>query len=307
MQPQATSPTDAPPPGWGEFDADTAVALITSGADGADGATITGGPTSPDGARFRAQLTPRWNIGDKPNGGYVLAVIVRAVQQALGTATGGAHPDPLTVTGHYLRPSQPGPAEIRVDIARVGRQLATASATFTQGGRERVRALATFGDLGAMAARNAPEDVTLTPPDLPPVDQCHGRPPTGDPDLPALHQRLVNRLHPDTGWLTGQPSGRAEVRGWLDFIDGRPPDVLSLPLFADAMPPAVFEVVDEPGWVPTVELTVHVRGRPAPGLLRTRFRTRNLRHGLLEEDGEIWDSEGRLVAQSRQLGMLLLP
>jgi acyl-coenzyme A thioesterase PaaI-like protein len=270
-----------------EFDTDTRVVEVTP-------------------SHYRAQLTDRWHIGDKPNGGYVLATIVRAMQLALHRRGNGAHPDPLTVTGHYLRPSEAGPADIHVDIARVGRQLATISATFSQMDRERVRAIATFGDLGAFAARGAPTDVALTAPDLPPVEQCVSRPEIGEGAVaPSIRDRMTSLLHPATGWISGQPTGRAEVVGWLGFADGREPDTLSMPLFADAMPPAVFELLARTGWVPTVELTVHVRGRPAPGLLRTVFRTRNLRDGLLEEDGEVWDADGRLVAQSRQLAMLL--
>ena len=57
-------------------------------------------------------------------------------------------------------------------------------------------------------------------------------------------------------------------------------------------------------WVPTVELTVHVRGTPAPGPLRVAFRCRFILDGLLDEEGEIWDSTGALVAQSRQLSLM---
>ena len=61
------------------------------------------------------------------------------------------------------------------------------------------------------------------------------------------------------------------------------------------------------GWAPTVELTVHIRGVPAPGPLRCSFRSRFVHDGLLDEDGEIWDSTGVLVAQSRQLALIPRP
>ena len=58
------------------------------------------------------------------------------------------------------------------------------------------------------------------------------------------------------------------------------------------------------GWAPTLELTVHVRARPAPGWLMLRHETRNVAGGMFEEDCEVWDAAGRLVAQSRQLARL---
>jgi acyl-CoA thioesterase len=57
-------------------------------------------------------------------------------------------------------------------------------------------------------------------------------------------------------------------------------------------------------WTPTLEMTTHVRAMPAPGWLRCRFTTRFVTGGLLEEDGEIWDQSGRLVALSRQLALV---
>ena len=66
------------------------------------------------------------------------------------------------------------------------------------------------------------------------------------------------------------------------------------------LPPVTFDL-GMPGWAPTLELTAHVRAHPAPGWLKVRHATRNMAGGMFEEDCEIWDSAGRLVAQSRQL------
>ena len=61
------------------------------------------------------------------------------------------------------------------------------------------------------------------------------------------------------------------------------------------------------GWVPTIELTVHLRARPAPGWILGQFTTQDMQDGRLIEDGALWDSRGTLVAQSRQLALLLDP
>ena len=51
------------------------------------------------------------------------------------------------------------------------------------------------------------------------------------------------------------------------------------------------------------DLDVHVRAVPAPGWLKVSHRTRNVAGGMFEEGCEVWDSAGRLVAQSRQLAL----
>jgi hypothetical protein len=119
--------------------------------------------------------------------------------------------------------------------------------------------------------------------------------------------RLDIRLRPgDDAFQRGATTGSASITGWFSFADGRPLDTLALLLVADAFPPPVFNIDMPPGWVPTIELTVHVRAVPAPGPLACRFATRFIQGGYLEEDGELWDSAGRLVAMSRQLALVPL-
>lgn len=69
----------------------------------------------------------------------------------------------------------------------------------------------------------------------------------------------------------------------------------------DITPPAVWNVLGRKGWVPTVELTAHVRARPASGPLSIEVGTHHVQDGFLEEDALVRDARGRLVVQSRQL------
>ncbi|WP_405950743.1 thioesterase family protein [Streptomyces prunicolor] len=266
--------------GDSEFDRDTAV---TRRAPGVYDIDLSGG----------------WTIISAVNGGYLLAVLGRALADAL------PHSDPFTISAHYLTASQPGPAVIRTDTVRTGRTLSTGQASLFQYDEEgaeveRIRVLASYGNLDTL-----PDDVRTTakPPAFPPMDQCFG-PQDGPAPVSgssAIADRLMLKLDPSTlGWALGAPSGKGEMRSWFGLADGRDADPLSLLLAVDALPPTAFEIGLK-GWVPTVELTVHVRARPAPGPLRVSITTRNLAGGFLEEDAEVWDSEDRLVAQSRQL------
>lgn len=265
--------------GDSEFDRDTAVTARAAGV-------------------YETRLAPGWTIMNVLNGGYLLAVIGRALGDAL------PHSDPFAVSAHYLTPSTPGPAVVRTEAVRSGRTLSTGQASLYQTAEdgtevERIRVVASYGDLDALS-----DDIRTAakPPEMPPLERCistaDGPPPPGDF---SMIDRLALRLDPATvGWAVGAPSGRGEMRAWFAFEDGRDADPLSLLLAVDALPPTAFEL-GLTGWTPTVELTAHVRCRPAPGPLRVALTTRNLAGGFLEEDAEIWDSADRLVTQSRQL------
>jgi hypothetical protein len=277
---------------------ETAAAAIGDSEFDRDSAIV---PRAGEPGAFDAQLSEGWTIISAVNGGYLLAIAARALREAL------PHPDPLTITAHYLTASQPGPAVVRTQAVRTGRTMSTGQASLYQRDAdgqevERLRVLAAYGDLAAL-----PDDVRTSaePPAMPGYGDCVGSQdaPSGSP-IPgstSFLERIDLRLDPATaGWALGAPSGVGAIRGWLGLADGRDHDAVSLLLAVDALPPTAFDLGLK-GWTPTLELTVHVRCRPAPGPLRVSIVTRNLAGGLLEEDAEVWDSADRLVAQSRQL------
>ncbi|MER5863584.1 thioesterase family protein [Kitasatospora sp. NPDC002040] len=245
--------------------------------------------------RYRAELGEGWQIGGGVNGGLLLALAGHALSKEHPE-----HPDPLSVSGYYLSASHPGPVEVRTESIRNGRSLSTGTASLIQDGEERLRVLATYGDLDARAGE---VHTSAVPFELPPPEQCIGveHAPKVLIEQAALLERFDLRLDPATiGWALGEPSRNGRIQGWFRLADGREPDPLLLLLVADALPPVTFDL-GLPGWAPTIELTVHLRARPAPGWLRVSHATRNLAGGYFEEDAEVWDSAGRLVAQSRQL------
>ena len=104
------------------FDADTrVVAREPSGASG--------------GGEFAAELTGRWDgTNGAVNGGYMLATCLRALAVAM------PFPDPIVISGFFLRPGTAGPALIRTSLVRSGRTTAFGEAVLSQQGKETVRA-----------------------------------------------------------------------------------------------------------------------------------------------------------------------
>jgi acyl-CoA thioesterase len=249
---------------------------------------VRGGPE-----RWTGEVDPGWTVAGRPNGGYLLALATRA---ALGAV---AQPHPLAVSAHFLSPSAPGPAELEVRRLRAGGSLSTARVTMAQEGEPRLAALVTAGRLDPEAAPGWRRGDG--PAGLAPVEDCL----PGQVEMPNgmradLVERVEIRVDPATsGWAAGRPGGRLEMRGWVRFADGRPADPLALLQVVDALPPTSFEL-GLAAWAPTVELTVHLRGLPAPGWLACVLRGQLYRGGWFDEEAEVWDSAGHLVAQSRQ-------
>jgi len=228
------------------------------------------------------------------NGGVLLATVLRAV---LDTSP---HPDPVATSAHFLRVPRSEPARVQVTWLKLGKTAATARAALVQNGSCVLDTTITTGRLGDPGEGGL--SWTGEPPKLPPVEQC-----TGFADFAGATRRdgyagqVDLRLDPATsGWLRGQPHGVPEMRGYFQLREERRPDAYLLALAVDALPPVIFGIT-RAGWSPTVELTWHMRGLPAPGLLRVAARSRHVSGGWFDEESEVWDSAGRLVAQSRQI------
>ena len=244
--------------------------------------------------RHTARLTDRWTaLGGTPNGGYMLAVALRALQADV------PFPDPLVTSAYFLRPGAVGPAEVHTEVVRVGRRVATGEARLIQGGREIVRLVSTFGDLTQATGRTHP---LVAQPHLPPPDQTPAVLGNGAMPGVSITDRVEYRSDLPPGWTSGTPSGDPTVTFWMRFKDGREPDPLALAALVDAAAPAVLDLGVQGS--ATMELTVHVRRRPAPGWLACHVKTRHVIGGFHEEDFDVWDESGALVAQARQFALL---
>ena len=243
---------------------------------------------------WRGELCEGWRVGAVPNGGYVLAVAGRALSAAL------PHKDPLSVSAYYLAPTALGPIDCRVEVLRRGRNTSFAEVKMYQQGELKVQVTAAYTDLTTLKG----ESWSAAPrPQYPDWDECE----------PSGQKRIEIRQRVELQLVTGsevfrkrEPNGSGEFCGWMRHRDGTDPDAICLLMFADTFPPPAFSVFGPLGWVPTLELTVQVRAHPAPGPLQARLFSRHLTRGVIEEDGEYWDSAGQLVAISRQTAKLRL-
>lgn len=264
-----------------------------------------------DDTTFRVDIGEEALIpGGLVNGGILLVVAARALAEATG------RPHPVTVTGHYLTAVRPGTVTIATEVLRAGRHAYARAVVRTGDGAPALAATGTFTDL---AEASGPTLGLLEHPPMPSRDDTIPWPPesaTPDdepapgvdvPDRPApnVFGLFRHRVVPDGfGWARGEPGGDAVVESWAEPASGDW-DPLDLLVLADVYPPPVFNTGRVPtGWVPTLELTVQLRGLPhGAEPVACRFHTSSVTDGYLEEDGLIRGADGRLLVVSRQLAL----
>jgi hypothetical protein len=248
---------------------------------------------------FDAAVNPEWTIGGKPNGGYLLAMLGRAA------ASVSSHEHVIAASAHYLHAPTPGPVVIEVESLRDGRSASQVRARLSQDGQLCVEALVTTSDLDPDTAPYWEHGLPHTG-HVAYEDCTRMLPQTPDGSRVAIMDQVEVRLEPDSsGFTTGTPSGRGELRGWLALPDLEPFDPISLLLAVDAFPPATFDI-EFSGWVPTLELTAYVRALPAPGPVRILQRAQLIDARRVDELCYVWDRAGRLVAHGSQLAGIRL-
>jgi len=251
---------------------------------------------------FGAEVAPDWRAGRGPHGGYLAAMLLRALVESVADDTRA----PRSLTIHYARAPEPGPVRISTVLEREGRSLSTLSARMHQGQELIALVLSAFS-----LPWGGPEiDDGLMPEVAPPDPSREGVKliEHGGPEFAkriVLQPRMEGRPFADTG----QPM---EILGWIGLAEPRPIDALSLAFFSDALIPAPFMRLTEFAAVPTIDLTVHFRAhmprKPDPDpreLCLARAQTELIHDGFFVEDGAIWAPDGTLLAQSRQLAIVI--
>ncbi len=252
-------------------------------------------PGSP--GRWLATCDTTWSTPRGPNGGYLAAIVLRAL---LAEVAAPAR-EPRSLTLHYLRPPADGGLEIDVAVERTGRSLTSLSARVSQDGRLCILALAALA-----LDRESVVDYAGTPPAVPPPEAIAPMPMRET--APPIARRF--EVRPALGAPPFSGAGEALTGGWLRLAEPRPLDAPALAMYADAWLPAPFTRLTGPVGAPTIDLTVHFRAPAAAAAVAAGepvlavFRSSTSGGGFFEEDGELWSRDGVLLAHSRQLALL---
>ncbi len=242
---------------------------------------------------FSGKIAGNWSINGTPNGGYLAAVATA------GLLKSSPKQHTPVLTANFISRCGAGSADLSTWEIAHSRQFCRMEARLIQKGREKMRMLATFADEPEACLVKRYE---ATPPDMPPPEKCVQFPKLSKY---TLYDNADVRLDPScAGWMENRLSPVSEIKGWFSFRDAREFDICAVALAADAFPPAVLASQGMVAWVPTLELSINIRNIPRTRWLKCRFRTRFINCGLLEEDGDLWDENGELVAISRQIAQL---
>ena len=248
-----------------------------------------------------ALMVPGGGAPPAVNGGVLIATVLRCVLDS------SPHPHPVATSAHFLRVPRLAPAHVEVTWLKEGRTAATARASLIQDGQPALEVTISTGTVPGAGGGDGSTGLSWTgaPPVLPPIEDCVDLGPwpgTVAADGTAGYAGQIRLLMDPaaTGWHQGEPAGVPEMRGYFRLREDRAPDAYLLALAVDALPPVVFGL-GATGWAPTVELTWYMRAVPSAGPLRVATRSRHVSGGWFDEEAEVWDAAGRLVAQSHQI------
>lgn len=271
--------------------------------------------------RYSAHVHPSWDGPLTTHGGLLQAIALNAVDREVNR---DGNFQPRSITCHYLRAPQHGDVEIFVDPLRRGRRFASSRATLSQNGKPCISVLATHSQRGLESPDNwaipAP-DVAAAPersaPRVSPQEIAEGAIAWVQfPDeTPAFFKRFLLAPRFGTGPFMGPPVDPAVGTangGWITTHEPRPVDAAWLAFLVDALWPSVLEPLRTPSIAPTLDLTTHIRADiPPEGLpdqpLLVYNRTRALAGGLADSDSMVFAADGTLLAQGRQLQLVVPP
>lgn len=251
-----------------------------------------------DGNIFERDIDRTW-WGDRgPHGGYLGALIQRALRETVDDAARSAR----SLTLHFLAPPTEGTIRVTTQVERTGRSMTAVSARLEQDGDTKITAFATFS-----VARESDDFSELRMPEAPPPASLPRM--SAVPPVPGFVNLFDYRFA--LGPMPFSGATAALAGAWMRSAEPRPLDDVFATFLVDACVPPVFARMDGPIAVPTIDLAIHFaqalprpHGRPDDFVLGV-FRSEAAHDGFMLEDGELWSEDGELLVRSRQLALFL--
>ena len=245
----------------------------------------------------------RYFVGNTPHGGYLLALMNKAMTQVL------PHPSAINSNVYYLDRTEPESAELHVEVFRISKGSSMGQVKLVQNNKITCLYSALCSDFDHMKGYSGlstplPEIMKTVKEDDFKVMHYEN---LGLGSTPAFIQQLNMSVHPDHAWWDRDiSSDAAEARcsAYLE-LEGGIADTFVLSYLADILPPVVQNKYGSLGWIPTLALTCNIRQLPQTNLLFIDGLAKDISNGYFEQDCYIWDMNGNLVATSRQLAKIL--
>ena len=246
---------------------------------------------------------PKYFVGKTPHGGYLLALMNKAMTEVL------PHPSAINSNIYYLDRTEPEPAELHIEILRTSRGSSMGQVKLIQNNKITCLYSSLCSDFQYMKGHSGLE--TPMPEIINSVQQDDFKVMNYENfklgSTPSFIQQLNMSVHPDHAWWDREIStdaAEARCSAYLE-LQGGVADTFVLSYLADILPPVVQNKYGPLGWVPTLTLTCNIRQLPKTNLLFIDGIAKDISNGYFEQDCNIWDMSGNLVATSRQLAKIL--
>jgi acyl-CoA thioesterase len=246
---------------------------------------------------------PKYFVGNTPHGGYLLALMNKAITEVL------PHPSAINSNIYYLDRTEPEPAELHVEVVRRSKGSSMGQVKLMQNNKITCLYSSLCSDFQYMKGHSGLE--TPMPEIINSVQKDDFKVMNYENfklgSTPSFIQQLNMSVHPDHAWWDRNISAdAAEARcsAYLE-LQGGIADTFVLSYLADILPPVVQNKYGPLGWIPTLALTCNIRQLPRTNLLFIDGLAKDISNGYFEQDCYIWDMEGNLVATSRQLAKIL--
>ena len=255
--------------------------------------------------KFTVNPDTNYFVGSTPHGGYLMAIMHKALTSIL------PHSTAISSSVQYLDRIDAKPFELEVESFKVSRGSSSGIVRLRQDDKVCTTFTGTCSDFEFMKGY---DDLQKPLPNIfadkdknDYLEMNYDKISKGF--TPSFIQQLECLIHPDHAWWnreTDSDSADNEARcsAFLEMEGGKP-DQFCLSFYSDILPPVVCNKYGPLGWIPTITLTTHIRQLPTTSQLYADFIATDINKGYFEQDCNIWDLNGNLVASSRQLTRIL--